>query len=48
MKPTGGSPAQLTIFYGGTVNVYDDITPEKVFISPCLLGREREREEEEE
>lgn len=25
-----GSPAQLTIFYAGTVNVYDDISPEKV------------------
>ncbi|XP_022734988.1 protein TIFY 6B-like [Durio zibethinus] len=24
-----GSPSQLTIFYAGTVNVYDDITPEK-------------------
>ncbi|XP_007045244.2 PREDICTED: protein TIFY 6B [Theobroma cacao] len=24
-----GSPAQLTIFYAGTVNVYEDITPEK-------------------
>ncbi|KAK1416034.1 hypothetical protein QVD17_31822 [Tagetes erecta] len=23
------APAQLTIFYGGTVNVYDDISPEK-------------------
>ena len=30
-----GSPAQLTIFYAGAVNVYDDISPEKVF-SFCL------------
>ena len=28
-KASGGAP-QLTIFYGGTVNVFDDITPEKV------------------
>ncbi|XP_068326165.1 protein TIFY 6A-like isoform X1 [Pyrus communis] len=26
---TSGSPSQLTIFYAGTVNVYDDISPEK-------------------
>ncbi|KAL0540273.1 hypothetical protein IC582_024507 [Cucumis melo] len=32
MKPTGGSPNQLTIFYGGTVNVYNDITPEKAIM----------------
>lgn len=25
-----GSPAQMTIFYAGTVNVFDDISPEKV------------------
>ncbi|XP_022975193.1 protein TIFY 6B-like isoform X4 [Cucurbita maxima] len=38
MKPTGGSPAQLTIFYGGTVNVYDDITPEKAQAIMFLAG----------
>lgn len=27
---TSGSPSQLTIFYAGTVNVYNDISPEKV------------------
>ncbi|KAG7031472.1 Protein TIFY 6B [Cucurbita argyrosperma subsp. argyrosperma] len=38
MKPTGGSPAQLTIFYGSTVNVYDDITPEKAQAIMFLAG----------
>ena len=37
MKPTGGSPAQLTIFYGGTVKVYDDISPERVIIIQVLF-----------
>lgn len=27
---SSGAPAQLTIFYAGSVNVYDDISPEKV------------------
>ncbi|KAK9935449.1 hypothetical protein M0R45_022552 [Rubus argutus] len=27
---TSGSPSQLTIFYAGTVNVYNDISPDKV------------------
>ncbi|XP_038892527.1 protein TIFY 6B-like isoform X2 [Benincasa hispida] len=38
MKPTGGSPNQLTIFYGGTVNVYNDITPEKAQAIMFLAG----------
>ncbi|XWS69372.1 hypothetical protein CRYUN_Cryun04dG0173400 [Craigia yunnanensis] len=33
-----GSPAQLTIFYAGTVNVYDDITPEKAQAIMFLAG----------
>ncbi|KAL3501934.1 hypothetical protein ACH5RR_036383 [Cinchona calisaya] len=33
-----GSPAQLTIFYGGTVNVFDDITPEKAQAIMFLAG----------
>lgn len=32
---SSGAPPQLTIFYAGTVNVYNDISPEKVF-SPSL------------
>lgn len=43
MKPTGGSPNQLTIFYGGTVNVYNDITPEKVFDYHLVSLKERKR-----
>ncbi|KAJ9153059.1 hypothetical protein P3X46_026548 [Hevea brasiliensis] len=35
-----GSPAQLTIFYGGTVNVYDDISPEKVQAIMFLAGQD--------
>ncbi|EEF28366.1 conserved hypothetical protein [Ricinus communis] len=35
---TSGSPAQLTIFYGGTVNVYDDISPEKAQAIMFLAG----------
>ncbi|XVE74661.1 hypothetical protein DITRI_Ditri12bG0035000 [Diplodiscus trichospermus] len=33
-----GSPAQLTIFYAGTVNVYDDITPEKAQALMFMAG----------
>ncbi|XP_011021797.1 PREDICTED: protein TIFY 6B-like [Populus euphratica] len=33
-----GSPAQLTIFYAGTVNVYDDISPEKAQAIMFLAG----------
>ncbi|XVF43581.1 hypothetical protein PTKIN_Ptkin02bG0051100 [Pterospermum kingtungense] len=33
-----GSPSQLTIFYAGTVNVYDDITPEKAQAIMYLAG----------
>ncbi|GFP83549.1 protein tify 6b [Phtheirospermum japonicum] len=32
------SPTQLTIFYGGTVNVFDDITPEKAQAIIFLAG----------
>ncbi|XP_012440543.1 protein TIFY 6B isoform X1 [Gossypium raimondii] len=32
------SPVQLTIFYAGTVNVYDDITPEKAQAIMLLAG----------
>lgn len=37
IKPTV-PPSQLTIFYAGTVNVYDNISPEKVlFLSFSLV-----------
>lgn len=29
----GGGLAQLTIFYAGSVNVFNDVSPEKVIIS---------------
>ncbi|XP_039054748.1 protein TIFY 6B-like [Hibiscus syriacus] len=35
---TSGSPAQLTIFYAGEVNVFDDITPEKAQAIMFLAG----------
>ncbi|KAJ6721299.1 PROTEIN TIFY 6B-LIKE ISOFORM X1 [Salix viminalis] len=33
-----GSPAQLTIFYAGTVNIFDDISPEKAQAIMFLAG----------
>ncbi|KAL5827897.1 hypothetical protein ACOSQ3_019748 [Xanthoceras sorbifolium] len=37
-KTNGGPPAQLTIFYAGTVNVYEDISPEKAQAIMLLAG----------
>nr|AIY25010.1 JAZ9 [Hevea brasiliensis] len=37
---TSGSPAQLTIFYAGTVNVYNDISPEKAQAIMFLAGKD--------
>ncbi|XP_057951427.1 protein TIFY 6B-like isoform X2 [Malania oleifera] len=35
---TSGQPAQLTIFYAGSVNVYNDISPEKAQAIMALAG----------
>ncbi|KAK9115797.1 hypothetical protein Sjap_014744 [Stephania japonica] len=37
-KSTNSSPAQLTIFYAGTVNVYEDVSPEKAHAIMFLAG----------
>ncbi|OVA11209.1 Tify [Macleaya cordata] len=38
MSKPAGAPAQLTIFYGGSVNVYDDVSPEKAQAIMFLAG----------
>ncbi|XP_044488263.1 protein TIFY 6B-like [Mangifera indica] len=35
---TSGAPAQMTIFYGSSVSVFDDITPEKALAIMFLAG----------
>ncbi|KAI3946467.1 hypothetical protein MKX01_017683 [Papaver californicum] len=38
MSRPAAAPAQLTIFYGGLVNVYDDVSPEKAQAIMFLAG----------
>ncbi|KAF6150864.1 hypothetical protein GIB67_020947 [Kingdonia uniflora] len=38
VSKTAGPPTQLTIFYGGSVNVYDDVSPEKAQAIMFLAG----------
>ncbi|RZC58041.1 hypothetical protein C5167_005346 [Papaver somniferum] len=38
MSRPAAAPAQLTIFYGGSVNVYDDVSPEKAQAIMFLAG----------
>ncbi|KAF5445554.1 hypothetical protein F2P56_034600 [Juglans regia] len=35
---SSGAPAQLTVFYAGSVSVYDDITPERALAIMLLAG----------
>ncbi|KAJ4873225.1 Protein TIFY 6B [Raphanus sativus] len=37
-RPSGSSPAQLTVFYAGSVCVYNDISPEKAKAIMLLAG----------